>query len=69
MATTRNVTRRPDLREYYQTRVEQLSQRLLDQAEELTSKQAEVKRTAFADYVERRLQSGAKFVFGKGQPR
>lgn len=69
MPATRKVADKADLKSYFRRRVEPLTGRLLDVAEELCSKESEQARLEFQEHVEQQLQNGAQFVPRKRQPR
>jgi hypothetical protein len=58
-----------DLQAYYRSRLQQLSERVIDVVEELFSKETTEQQRAFEDNVERRLRDGAKFIPRKRQSR
>ena len=58
-----------DLRSYFRTRIEPLTKRVLDVAEETFGEEAVRENREFEDHVEKRLQNGAKFIPRKRQPR
>jgi hypothetical protein len=64
----RNTTEKTDLRSYYQRRVEVLAKPLIDLAGDLLSEESVRQGQEFEDYIERRLNDGAKFIPRKRQP-
>jgi len=56
-----------DFRPYFQRRVAQLSERLIDVAEQLFNERALKKDQDFEEHVDRQLRDGAKFIRRKRQ--
>lgn len=60
---------RADLRSYIKRRIDGLSVRIMESAEELLSQASMQEDRRFVEDIERRLHNGARFIPRKRQPR